>query len=181
MYTLDQAIELALRTWYPKSHQLHLSPHHPMGKLLGEWGELLDDYMKSQYKPNYQFDPTDELGDIWYYIRILLYQNVVYPHITDYIRVRYLGVELKVSIAPVNRLIASAIYQISEVVLLEGESIDHCDFYTPESLLSMQYSTLKAIANRYGLTINDLTEANWNKLKPGSERGEQWMQARKGK
>jgi hypothetical protein len=52
----DEAIEVALRTWYPEGHILRHNLHHPLGKLLGEWGELLDDYMKSIYKPAYDLD-----------------------------------------------------------------------------------------------------------------------------
>ena len=69
--TFNDQVQISLRTWYPVDHELHFNPHHPLGKLLGEWGELLDDYMKSLYKPGYVFEPVDELGDIWYYLRIL--------------------------------------------------------------------------------------------------------------
>jgi hypothetical protein len=64
-FNLDEAIQKSLLTWYPENHPLRLNPHHPLGKLLGEWGELLDDYMKSLYKPGYEFEPENELGDIW--------------------------------------------------------------------------------------------------------------------
>ena len=41
VFDWSKAIEISLRTWYPKDHDLHLSPHHPLGKLLEEWGELM--------------------------------------------------------------------------------------------------------------------------------------------
>jgi hypothetical protein len=44
-FNFDKAIEKALLTWYPEDHKLHFDPHHPLGKLLGEWGEFLDCYM----------------------------------------------------------------------------------------------------------------------------------------
>lgn len=75
MFDFNKAVEIALRTWYPKNHELYSNSHHPLGKLLGEWGELLDDYMKSLYKPGYVFKPEDELGDNWYYLRILCNQR----------------------------------------------------------------------------------------------------------
>lgn len=96
-------IEKALLTWYAKDHPLHNDPLHPAIKLAGEAGELLDLYGKHEYKPGFDWwrckkcglmgyshfkdgscdmDGTkfytplvlDEIGDIWYYIRILAYQ-----------------------------------------------------------------------------------------------------------
>ena len=104
---MNNAIELALKTWYPKDHPLHNDLRHPLIKLAGECGELLDLYGKHEYKPNFdwmnckhcdygdashsrknnycpipiansspaKYTPIvlDELGDIWYYIRITSY------------------------------------------------------------------------------------------------------------
>lgn len=92
-------IDKALLTWYPKDHPLHLDPLHPAIKLAGEAGELLDLYGKERFKPQFTwwqckncgeasewdcrcdketlfYTPLvlDEIGDIWYYIRILAYQ-----------------------------------------------------------------------------------------------------------
>lgn len=83
--------ELALLTWYKPDNPLYRNPEHPTIKLAGEIGELLDLYGKHKYKPgfdwmvckscknldpkhfNHRFVPLvlDELGDIWYYLRIL--------------------------------------------------------------------------------------------------------------
>ena len=106
-------IELALKTWYPVGHELHLDPLHPAMKLCGEAGEILDLIAKNMFKPGFSmwnckyckhaeeehvneyveinrelfndvisllacksYTPLilDELGDLWYYIRILAYQ-----------------------------------------------------------------------------------------------------------
>ena len=154
----DEAVELALRTWYPKDHPLHFNPHHPLGKLLGEWGELLDDYMKFLYKPNYVFKPQDELGDIWYYLRILAYQNNHKLNDLGY------NVKIKTDIA-----IALVMVGVANI-LIEG--------LNRNTTMDIVYTTLIGIAGRYNLTLDDLTRSNWEKLKPGSERGEQWMEAR---
>jgi hypothetical protein len=126
---------------------------------LGEWGELLDDYMKYLYKPGYVFEPEDELGDIWYYVRILAYQKsytpdgeVYNPEIdTDYLIAMVMG-EL--------------------VVAFRGYKNFH------RSYLDFPYSALILIAERYSITLDDLTRSNWEKLKPGSERGDEWQKAR---
>jgi hypothetical protein len=182
----DEATEIALRTWYPKDHPLHFNPHHPLGKLLGEWGELLDDYadsnktddkyyltkllakwgklmdnyMKSLYKPGYVFEPEDELGDIWYYERILAYQE---------------GCKLEDSVSfegdSTDQVIAQVMWRLAERFI--GLSLEPA-----QNGLNETYSAIIQIGERYNLTLDDLTQSNWEKLEPGSERGEEWMKAR---
>jgi hypothetical protein len=156
-----KAIELALRTWYSEDDELHFNSHHSLGKLLGEWGELLDDYMKSIYKPGYTFEPENELGDIWYYLRILAYQN-------DH--------ELRDSVEygneNVDRIIAICTLIASEWFL--GMSLEPACY-----MLNSMYSAIVQIAERYDLSIDNLTTSNWQKLKPGSKRGDEWMRTRK--
>jgi hypothetical protein len=161
MSDFNEAVEMALRTWYPKDHPLHLNPHHPLGKLLGEWGELLDDYMKSLYKPCYKFKPLNELGDIWYYLRILCYQGGSYYPKPYFI-----------SSNSIDYLIAFAMNETSMSFL---NSEDNKGFFVP---LDTNYSVLVRICELQNITLQQLTDSNWEKLKPGSERGEQWMQAR---
>jgi hypothetical protein len=160
----DEAVNLSLKTWYPKDHELHMNSHHPLGKLLGEWGELLDDYMKSIYKPGYVFEPEDELGDIWYYVRILCYQEGHKPVLgnTD-LDIQY------------DKLFSLTIIELSIAffsVCLKESYADYC------STLNIVYTALFLFAREYNLTLDDLTHSNWEKLKPGSERGDEWMKAR---
>ena len=98
-FTPDQSQLNALATWYDKSNPLHLDPRHPVIKLAGEAGEILDLYGKHEYKPGFDwwnckhcgqiencgklnnscpgYIPLilDELGDYSYYLRILAYQK----------------------------------------------------------------------------------------------------------
>ena len=72
----DEGQLKALVTWYPVDHPLHYGLHHPLMKLVGELGEYIDLLAKKQYKPGKIV--TDEmieaeLGDIWFYIRIIAY------------------------------------------------------------------------------------------------------------
>lgn len=170
---MNKAIELSLKTWYPKGHPLHYDLHHPLGKLVGEWGELLDDYMKHLYKPGYEWEPIEELVDVWYYIRILAYQ--CNKNLND-------QAELPIRIftsSDIDYLISSAIGEASikfnrlcldearnQKCLLFGYTIAH------------NYAILRQICKLSDLTIDQLTEASWEKLKPGSERGEEWRKAR---
>jgi hypothetical protein len=162
-YTLNEAIEIALRTWYPEGHILREDHHHPLGKLLGEWGELLDDYMKSLYKLGYEFEPQDELGDIWYYTRILIWQlNCA---------------ELDLEVVPFggsdDLIMAIVMREIAGAFI----SFKRGDLITLDFLL-VAYTGLVVIAEENNLSLDDLTVSNWEKLKPGSERGEEWTRAR---
>jgi hypothetical protein len=123
-------------------------------------GELLDDYMKSVYKPGYVFEPENELGDIWYYLRILCYQEKHEP--TD--KTNFNG-------ESTDQIIAQCMYILSARFC--GLNLE-----TSTCILNEVYSGLVQTAERYNLTLDDLTASNWQKLKPGSERGEEWMKAR---
>jgi hypothetical protein len=165
MFDFNEAIELALKTWYPKDHELHSNPHHPLGKLLGEWGELLDDYMKSLYKLGYEFNPLDELGDIWYYLRILCYQKSNYE--PDCLYFTY-TIDNEIDF-----ILAVAMHECSLALINHYQGIVYSEF-----LLDICYTAMLDICKRYDITLDQLTASNWEKLKPGSERGNQWMKAR---
>ncbi len=156
---MNKTTEQALKTWYPEYHPLHFLLHHPLGKLVGELGELLDDYMKHLYKPGYVFQPEDELGDAWYYLRILAHQS---SH------------ELRDSVdytcVAIDQIIAQCIFVSSKWFC--GTSLEPVSYK-----LNSIYSGIVQVAERYSLTIDQLTASNWEKLKPGSERGEEWMKA----
>ncbi len=169
----DHRIDLVLRTWYPKDHPLHFDLHHPLGKLVGEWGELLDDYMKYLYKPEYEFQPLDELVDIWYYLRILAYQT---------------GVELKQGPIPIlgdyghiksiDYLISRSIEKANEALRLSIEEGRKAVISIAPYILRYNYCILIETCELCNLTIDQLTKASWQKLGPGSKRGEEWMKAR---
>lgn len=171
----NEAIDKALLTWYPKEHDLHFNPHHPLGKLCGEWGELSDDYMKSLYKPGYTLQPIDELGDILYYIRVLSYQFEARPRKIDKIVFPELDIEVVFSTDSTEVVISAMIYYASSQFLFLTKKE-----YTSTGIvfISAQYSALKEIGNRYNLSLDQIITFNWQKLKPGSERGEQWAKAR---
>ncbi|MHC4753291.1 MAG: nucleoside triphosphate pyrophosphohydrolase family protein [Planctomycetota bacterium] len=151
-YTLNEAIEIALRTWYPEGHILRDDLHHPLGKLLGEWGELLDDYMKSIYKPSYVFDPQDELGDIWYYTRIGIWQLDCAEYDLDI--VPFDGSD--------DLIMAIVIGEIAKTfVSFKQGNLITLDF------LAVAYGGLITIAEEYNLSLDDLTASNWEKAKSG--------------
>ncbi len=168
MESMNGAIELAKRTWYPEDHPLHYDLHHPLGKLVGEWGELLDDYMKHLYKPGYEWKPLEELVDIWYYIRILAYQTNI--SLNEMYFTEGLGIDL---------LISRAIEVSSSSFSFLCGKIDLSSML--RYLIHHNYSVLNRVCLLSDLTMDQLTEASWQKLKPGSERGEEWMRERETK
>ena len=172
----DHRIDLVLKTWYPENHPLHYELHHPLGKLVGEWGELLDDYMKHLYKPGYEFDPKDELVDIWYYIRILAYQTNATLVSIPILDNEYYGGEIECLIAygiqSTNNHFIKLLWKKPENKMYKPE---HNNF---SNTLNYNYSILLHLCAHFNLTIDQLTEASWQKLKPGSERGKEWMKAR---
>lgn len=115
---MDKATEKALKTWYPEVHRLYRDPEHPTIKLAGEIGELLDLWAKDRFKPKFSWEQCkncsdsdcrcdnetlfytplilDELGDIWYYLRILAWmyeiefiKSVAWYTIPDAIKAMY--------------------------------------------------------------------------------------------
>ncbi len=156
---MNNHIEIALKTWYPKNHTLHLDPIHPAMGLAGEVGEILNKRKKDLFKENYEWsdlDELDELGDIWYYIRILSYQLEI--GITDH--------TFKVSDLDVIR--ASLLCNAAKVCL---QSQKEKPF---KSVLQKCQMWLNTYLKVLEITLDELTTLNWEKLKPGSERGEEW-------
>ena len=140
----DEAIEKALRTWYSVRDPLHKRAHHPLGKLAGEWGELLDDYMKSIYKPDCEPDFLDELGDIWYYLRVLCYQRDYQPNAFNPPNLE------------TDELIAMALQEAANAFLAYKRFGNYSLF-----CLDVSYTILGILAYRYATTLDKLTELNW--------------------
>ncbi len=70
----DQYQHMALETWQSNGKEADLE--HAVIKLVGEAGEIMDQWGKHRFKPGYECsreDFLDELGDWWYYARILLW------------------------------------------------------------------------------------------------------------
>lgn len=73
----DRYQQEALRTWPPVTHHTHLDMRASVMGLAGESGELCDDIKKLYYKPGASMSNEkliEELGDVWYYLRIVAYQ-----------------------------------------------------------------------------------------------------------
>jgi hypothetical protein len=164
MFDFDKAVKVTLRTWYPIGHSYHLAPHHPLGKLAGEWGELYDDYYKFLYKPGYKFEPLEsgELGDIWYYLRILCYQC---------------NHSLNTVILPRYQDLDSLIEDAAEEAFRANKTFRKYKQYS-RFCLDLSYRTIVEIGRQYAFDLQQLTDSNWEKLKPGSVRGDEWEKAK---
>ena len=158
-YPKNQMIDFALSTWYPKNHPLHLDPIHPAMGLAGEAGEILNKRKKDLFKANYEWsdlDELDELGDIWYYIRILTYQQGI--EITSY-PYKIADLDIVRSNLALN---AAKICLNAQTSKPFKKSLKKCQMWLITYLEVLE------------VTLDELTALNWEKLKPGSKRGDEW-------
>ncbi len=155
----NEAVEIALRTWYREEDPLHLNPHHPLGKLIGEWGELMNNQMKSYYKPGYIPETKSKLGDIWYYTRIGCYQL---DHTPQTIKEIVFDMSEK-----------STYYVISYTLEKLGQAFRQLENYGFfwSFPLDTTFTVLKIICKRNDITLDQLTKSN-------NKRREQWMATR---
>ena len=121
----------------------------------------MDDLAKTEYKPGYVSNLQDELGDVWYYIRILYYIKKIDKPIFSFMY----------SNEPIEDIVAGACLSACTGYLLFVKE------YLDTDVIHASYSALVKICNQINITLDDLTQSNWEKLKPGSERGEQWRKA----
>lgn len=200
MHQIDDAISKALKTWYEKDHPLHLDPLHPVIALAGEVGELLDLYKKEQFKdgvswwdcakckksidyhyggsPKYcsadgtKYTPKilDELGDLWYYIRILAYQSDADLSMwTNYHQVKDPSSSLP-WLVRLNKKCAGLLWQLTDGHSNQLNEID-------TNKLRIAFEHFQRLLTQLDYTLDELTELNWQKLRDGDNNG--WAIARK--
>lgn len=167
--TFQDDIQKALLTWYPEGHSLHYDLDHPTMKLAGEAGEILDLYAKHKYKPNFNwwrcrhcketegqhklshchYTPLvlDELGDWWYYWRILAYLSDIkdYPNRITINDISTLLSNLNYASA----IIAEAYFDIGRIVTSE---------------LFNSFSYYNGILRSLNITLERVTKSNYRKL-----------------
>ena len=86
---------LALETWHnidvPKNEQIN----HAMLQLAAEAGEVVKLWAKHLYKPGHEIDRDkvlDELGDLWYYVRIVAYLfDITIDELTEFNHQKLVG------------------------------------------------------------------------------------------
>lgn len=173
---MNDAIERALKTWYPKDNPLHFDPLHPAIKLAGEAGELLDLYGKHKFKPGFNwwnckhcqktseydcqcdkktlwYTPLvlDELGDWWYYCRILAYQQNM--NISEWIR-------------PNDDVPYDTLMFLSEMNYHSAKLLriyESGQFISTEEL-RIAFSWFQDILIILDVTLDEITELNYRKL-----------------
>lgn len=173
--------EKALITWYKPGNPLYRNPEPAALGLAGEVGELVDLYKKHKYKPGFSWMSCkycahpphidtgdlrrsncipfviDELGDIWYYLRILAWMNNV-----DFSEPALVPEEAR-ALQWIKRL-----YWIANLLLYPSVS-------TRDDLDRFYYYFL-ALLNSLGCTIEELTELNYKKLSSSGNHG--WKDAK---
>jgi NTP pyrophosphatase (non-canonical NTP hydrolase) len=184
---MDKATEQALKTWYEPSHPLHHGPLHPALGLAGEAGELLDLYKKERFKDgfswwdcihckrtkevhktfpnclNYTPKILDELGDLWYYLRVLSY---ILKKELNFTSEHYYGtLEIEQVLTSLNLVTAQFAYDLT------------INKFADTGRLNIAYTCLDKLLVQFDYTLDQLTELNWQKLKDGDNHG--WAIARK--
>lgn len=177
--TPDKYQELALKTWYKPDNPLYLDPRHPLIKLAGEAGELLDLYGKHEYKLGFdwwdckhckksksghigglicyhdrkqEYTPLvlDELGDWWYYLRIVCF---IYGQPTEWM------ISENYHFWAIDKLLA-LMAQNSAVMLndwLDKRQIDG-------SRLKVLWGCFEPLLAQLDCTLDHLTDLNYAKL-----------------
>lgn len=167
-------IQKALETWYNEGHPLRNDPRHPLIKLAGESGEILDLFGKHEYKPGFdwmdckcgkpkdsifhtdssieiyhEYVPRilDELGDYWYYLRILAWQQNLILKPGEFWDLDML-----------NLLASLASYSTQ---LLEGYL---SALGIPQNYILICYDILLGILFKLNCSIDGLTDLNYKKL-----------------
>lgn len=184
----DSSQQKALKSWYSEGDPLYLDPRHPLIKLAGEAGELLDLYGKHEYKPGFSwlkckycnYDPDDdrfinleithtafhdytplvldELGDFWYYLRIICFINKI-P--TDRIKgqnyhfwdiSQLLGMMAQNSCVALNDYLFNAQFDLSRLHVIWGcftTLLDRLD-YSIDTLTDFNYNKLNSEPTAHG-------------------------------
>jgi len=162
---MNRGIELALKTWYPEDYPLHYEQLHPAMGLFGETGEWINKHKKGLFKPGVDLDretELDELGDISYYYRILVYQTQTYLQNDTMIQQDWHIGNIRSNMA----LHAGRIYY----------AVEMGDIIKPVHLLAFKIA-MNTRLYQLNITWDELMDLNWQKLKPGSVRGDQWRKA----
>ena len=157
-------IDMALETWYLPDHPLYKDPFHPALGLAGEAGELIDLYKKEKFKISCSWWDRginsmpliiEELGDLTFYLRILLWQA------------EYKG-QLNAGAFSVD--IGE---KLIDVFLLSSAILE--DYYNI-GLLVRIYGNVHLICSDLGTSIEKVMDLNYSKLKGGDNHG--WKKAR---
>jgi len=153
----DKHQEFALRTWYPKDHPLHNDAMPALLGLVGEAGEITELVKKAAYKyeiPVSRDSMLEELGDYWWYLRIVAYiRGVKLRKMQDYDN------------GDLQTLCIKLCYYSSVVGYFNIDNhsfINYC-LTCPSSILAM-----------FDCSLDELTEMNYQKLSGGKHGWEEY-------
>lgn len=94
-YPPDNYQKLALETWHNKDVPINEQINHAMLQLAAESGEVVKHWAKHLYKPDHEIDRDivlDELGDLWYYVRIIAYlYDITIDELTQFNHQKLIG------------------------------------------------------------------------------------------
>lgn len=145
----NKMVEMALETWQPGNNPML----HALMGLAGEAGEMIDQYKKYLYKDGFRYSREeflDELGDFWYYLRIV-------SHLKG---IRFLTSQSYILPYPELNILVKILVVSSK--MLEDYYIISTDI-TNDRLYDL-YSCLLTRLSELGCTIEELTQLNYDKL-----------------
>jgi NTP pyrophosphatase (non-canonical NTP hydrolase) len=178
--SMNEHIELALKTWYSEHHEHHFNLEPNLLGLAGEAGEMVDVLKKDRFKNGHEVSRAtwlDELGDFWYYLRIVSYQVTTlgyceYPLVSKHKWDKH--IVNKASLLHIH----SNINWLCAKTLARFELVPEWEIFQDGIALNSLYQFLLLRLEQLDCTIDELTKINWQKVQPGSERGEEWREAR---
>lgn len=147
----------ALATW----HGSLTDPRNAALKLFGETGEVVDDFGKAMFKPGYTLpreQAIEELGDAWYYWRILA--------VINRLPLAFLAVEPADAKRP-QGYVLSQMGQAAGNIFHRAEATGSL---LPIDLLRWSYWFMVLLA-QMGLTLDEVHQFNVKKLAGGDNHG----------
>lgn len=164
-------IDDAMETWRGDGNMLN-----PAMKFLGETGEMVDYLAKWMFKPNFQGDKetlTAEIGDGWYYWRVITYYNNITEEDFDNLTPFSSIIENDYS----DRTLEESIVELTDsCAAVVGEVLSpYKKEQTPKTILVMGLirwlESIMFIMNKMGIEFDDMHNYNYNKLRKNNNHG----------
>lgn len=157
---MDPRISKTLETWHGGDGEEGKS--NCLLSMMGETGEIINLYRKRRFKPGYELKrevALDEIGDIWYYVRIWAYLN------RDRIELEDLDRHIKGNLFPKSegeeKLLAALFNKVNDLV--NDRLYEHRRLWSPGEL-TVIIILIEGLLDEWDCSLDELTELNYQKL-----------------
>ena len=161
----DKYQEIALKTWYAKDDPRHNDKMPALLGLVGEAGEIAELVKKAKYKyeiPVSRDSMLEELGDYWWYLRVVAYLYGITIHKNIYYNASLAGYTIE------KICLELSIYSIKLCSLKS----DTDKYYIEQAVLMCMYA-IASILFLFDCTLDELTKMNYAKLSGGKHGWEE--------